>query len=203
MGFVNYNRIEVGDSRAVSGVNAITSKISTESANIERLNLGEGGIEARNLVTYASRRTAYVSESGESTLSNTSFSVLTINSTQMLFDYSTSWGADVVLTDQDAIRICASAQIHTARENVEMTIFTSIGGVGTYNSGATRRLGVFVGSGSFPMSITTITWIQPTLGNTSTVEQFGMAAKIDTSVNYTVGNACITATLYRKIGRIS
>ena len=209
MGFVDYNKIEVGDSRSASGINDITSKVSTESANIQRLNLKEGGVDSRNMVSYAARRTAKISSSSSAVITTTGWSTVSLGGVPMEVDFSSKWGSDVILQENDAMRITVSAELSGSAYSAYLTIMTKINGTTSYSSSAARRMegiyGVSAQDRQLNSSVTTILWVQPEIGIPRTVEKFGIGAKVstyDSSLPFEISNACVTATVFRNIGRL-
>lgn len=198
MGLISYTKPEVGDARTAASVNSITDAISTQSTNVQSVNIATGGVEERNLVAYASRRTDSVSKASVSgALSNTSFATLVIGGTTMAFDFGTSWGADVTLTDQDAIRVYAAFEGSGMTKPVTMGLAKDIGAgiVDLANTERSAHLGI--------RCLSTVGWIQPAAGASETVERVYIRSKLTAAGAYKAGYAFLVVTLFRKIGRLS
>ena len=199
MGVVSYTKPVAGDARTAASINSITDAISTQSTNVQSINIAQGGIEKRNIASYASRRTGSISESAVSgTLNNTSAALLTIGSTNMTFDFSSQWGANVTLTDKDAIRVYACFQGDLVTESLSMYIYSKLaGGSATAEPKTERRM-----QGNLT-SHTTMKWIQPAAGATEEFEEISIYTKLNSAGGYKAGFAYLVVTLFRDIGRLS
>lgn len=198
MAVVNYTKPVAGDARTAASINSITDEISTESTNIQTINLAQGGVEKRNLQQYSTRRTGSISSTGISgTLTNTSFSDLVIGGTTIKFDTNAQWGGIPTLGDKDAIRVYASFYGEDPTQKLSIAI-ASLQGSTTATHANTERVGKPTNGG-----YTTLHWIQPSVGANVNVSWISLQTKLASSGGYKAGYATLVVTLFRNIGRIS
>lgn len=112
MGRVTYDVVIAGDPRSAASVQDILDDLVTQSGNIEAVNLAVGGIEKRNLVQYASRRTFGFEDSTPVAHTNTAWATAQVGGgpSNVEIDFNAILGADITLGDYDKIDIAAACQ---------------------------------------------------------------------------------------------